>query len=102
MNITPYINVSIPFNVKVMAAVPQFGTTSGTSANTNELDPFLTDTQQAVLLELVKRPKATYNGLATEIGVSRRTVSRAIAALVDMEYIERVGNNISGFWKIIR
>ncbi|WEG34459.1 helix-turn-helix domain-containing protein [Amygdalobacter indicium] len=85
-----------------MAAVPQFGTTSGTSANANELDPFLTDTQQAVLLELVKRPKATYNGLATEIGVSRRTVSRAIAALVDMEYIERVGNNISGFWKIIR
>ncbi len=24
-----------------------------------------------------------------------------LAALVDMEYIERVGNNISGFWKII-
>lgn len=99
-----YINVSIPFNEKVMALVPQFGTTSGTSANVNELelDPFLTDTQRAVLLELVRRPKATYNGLATEIGVSRRTVSRAIAALVDMEYIERVGNNISGFWKIIR
>lgn len=97
-----YINVSIPFNEKVMALVPQFGTTSGTSANVSEIDPFLTDTQQAVLLELVKRPKATYNGLAAEIGVSRRTVSRAIAALVDMEYIERVGNNISGFWKIIR
>ncbi|WP_066925045.1 winged helix-turn-helix transcriptional regulator [Murdochiella massiliensis] len=78
------------------------GTTRGTSANMKELDPFLTDTQQAVLLEPVRRPKATYNGLAAEIGVSRRTVSRAIAALVDREYIERVGNNISGFWEIIR
>lgn len=85
-----------------MALVPQFDTTSGTSANVNEPDPFLADIQQAVLLELVKRPKATYNGLASEISVSRRTVSRAIAALVDMEYIERVDNNISGFWKIIR
>lgn len=59
-----YINVSIPFNEKVMALVPQFGTTSGTSVNVNELDPSLTDTQQAVLLELVRRPKATYDGLA--------------------------------------
>lgn len=32
--------------------------------NELELDPSLTDTQPAVLLELVRRPKATYNGLA--------------------------------------
>ncbi|MBP7161230.1 MarR family transcriptional regulator [Myxococcota bacterium] len=53
-------------------------------------------------MELIKNPEITYSQLASEIGVSRRTISRAMASLVKKEFIERVGNNKSGFWKIIR
>jgi DNA-binding MarR family transcriptional regulator len=55
-----------------------------------------------VILELIKNPENTYNQLTSEMGVSRRSVSRAVASLVEKKYIERVGNNKLGFWKIIR
>jgi len=62
----------------------------------------LSDTERLAILELIKNPEITYSQLASEIGVSRRTISRAMASLVKKEFIERVGNNKSGFWKIIR
>ncbi|NLE13172.1 MAG: winged helix-turn-helix domain-containing protein [Clostridiales bacterium] len=36
--------------------------------------------------ELIKNPKYTYNQLASEIGISRRTVSRTVASLVEKIY----------------
>ena len=35
-------------------------------------------------------------------GISRRSVSRAIASLSEKKYIERIGNNKTGFRKVIR
>ena len=97
-----YINVTLPFNQAVLASVPQIGTDHGTDDKGIRLNEDLSDTEKKLILELIKNPKYTYNQLASEIGISRRTVSRTVASLVEKKYIERIGNNKSGFWKIIR
>jgi len=93
-----YIDVTIPFDKEVMASVPKFGTDSGTDAG----DFGLSKNEQSVILELIKNPKITYSGIADETGIARRTVSRVIASLIERQYIEREGNNKSGYWRIIR
>ncbi len=97
-----YIDVTLPFNQAVLASVPQNGTDDGTDDESIRLNEDLSDTEKKVILELIKNPENTYNQLASEIGVSRRTVSRAVASLVEKKYIERIGNNKTGYWKIIR
>jgi predicted HTH transcriptional regulator len=97
-----YIDVTLPFNQAVLASVPQIGTDDGTDDKGIRLNEDLSDTEKKLILELIKNPKYTYNQLASEIGISRRTVSRTVASLVEKNYIERVGNHKSGFWKIIR
>ncbi len=97
-----YINVTLPFNQAVLASVPQIGTDHGTDDKGIRLNEDLSDTEKKLILELIKNPKYTYNQLASEIGISRRTVSRTVASLVEKKYIERIGNHKSGFWKIIR
>jgi len=94
------INVTIPFNPNVLASVPKNGTDHGTDGV--GVRSSLSDTERLAILELIKNPEITYSQLASGIGVSRRTISRAMASLVKKEFIERVGNNKSGFWKIIR
>jgi len=97
-----YIDVTLPFNQAVLASVPQIGTDGGTDDKGIRLNEDLSDTEKKLILELIKNPKYTYNQLASEIGISRRTVSRTVASLVEKKYIERIGNHKSGFWKIIR
>lgn len=97
-----YIDVTLHFNQAVLASVPQIGTDDGTDDKGIRLNEDLSDTEKKLIMELIKNPKYTYNQLASEIGISRRTVSRTVASLVEKKYIERVGNHKSGFWKIIR
>lgn len=97
-----YINVTLPFNQAVLASMPQIGTDDGTDDKGIRLNEDLSDTEKKLILELITNPKYTYNQLASEIGISRRTVSRTVASLVEKKYIERIGNHKSGFWKIIR
>jgi len=96
------IDVTLPFNQSVLASVPQRGTDHGTDGGDIRLQEDLSDTEKRVILALIKNPENTYDQLASEMGVSRRSVSRAVASLVEKKYIERVGNNKLGFWKIIR
>ena len=97
-----YIDVTLPFSQAVLASVPQLGTNHGTDDKGIRLNEDLSGTEKKLILELIKNPKYTYNQLASEIGISRRTVSRTVASLVEKKYIERIGNHKSGFWKIIR
>ena len=97
-----YIDVTLPFSQAVLASVPQLGTNHGTGDKGIRLNEDLSGTEKKLILELIKNPKYTYNQLASEIGISRRTVSRTVASLVEKKYIERIGNHKSGFWKIIR
>jgi predicted HTH transcriptional regulator len=87
-----YIDVTLPFSQA----------DDGTDDKGIRLNEDLSGTEKKLILELIKNPKYTYNQLASEIGISRRTVSRTVASLVEKKHIERIGNHKSGFWKIIR
>ena len=55
---------------------------------------------QKVLEFLIKNPQSTQKEIGTRLHITTRTVERAIAALKEQRYIERVGNNRSGYWEI--
>lgn len=87
-----YINVIIPFNKKV----------TDTMASGKNLSDDLSENEKRILLELINNPSIPYDTLVVELGISRRTVSRVFVSLVEKVYIERVGTNKKGYWKIIR
>lgn len=62
----------------------------------------LNENEKRVLLELIGNPSIPYDTLVIELGVSRRTISRVFESLIQKGYIERVGTNKKGYWKIIR
>lgn len=95
-----YINVVIPFNKKVAETLPN-GKNDGKNDGKN-LSCELTENEKRVLLELINNPSIPYDTLVVELGISRRTVSRVFASLVEKGFIERVGTNKKGFWKVIR
>lgn len=62
----------------------------------------LTDNEKRILLELINNPSIPYDTLVVELGISRRTVSRVFVSLVEKGFIERIGTNKKGYWKIIK
>lgn len=91
-----YINVIIPFNKKVANTMP-----SGKNDGKNLSDE-LTDNEKRILLKLINNPSIPYDTLVVELGISRRTVSRVFVSLVEKGFIERIGTNKKGYWKIIK
>ena len=73
-----------------------------TMAELNGADDAYNENEQRLIQALLNNPKITYNQLAQELGVSTRTAARTLASLVEKEQIERVGNNRTGYWKILR
>lgn len=95
-----YINVIIPFNKKVTDTMM-----SNKNTATNEEKDFsekLNDNEKRILLELINNPNVSYDTLVIELGISRRTVSRTFVSLVEKGYIERIGTNKKGYWKIVK
>lgn len=95
-----YINVIIPFNKKVANTMPS-GKNDGKNDDKN-LSGELTDNEKRVLLELINNPSIPYDTLVVELGISRRTVLRVFVSLVEKGFIERIGTNKKGYWKIIK
>lgn len=95
-----YINVIIPFNKKVTDTM-EVGKNDGKNDGKNLLDE-LSDNEKRVLLELINNPSIPYDTLVDELKISRRTVSRVFVSLVEKGYIERIGTNKRGYWKIIK
>lgn len=93
-----YINVIIPFNKNVMETMYQFGKNDGK----NLINEELTENEKRILLELINNPSVPYDQLVIDLKISRRTVSRVFASLVEKGYIERIGTNKKGYWKIIK
>lgn len=55
------------------------------------------------LLEYLKEnPKATQKGLSEYFNVTKRTIERNMNILKKEKFVERVGNNRSGYWKILK
>lgn len=95
-----YINVIIPFNKKVLDTTSYDGK-NGKNDGKNLADD-LNNNEKRILLELISNPSVPYNTLVSELKISRRTVSRVFNSLVEKGYIERIGTNKTGYWKILK
>ena len=96
------IDVTLPFNQSVLASVPQRGTDHGTDGGDIRLQEDVSDTEKRVILALIKNPENTYNQLASEMGVSRRSVLRAVVSLVEKNVLKESAITSSDSGKIIR
>ena len=97
-----YINVIIPFNENVMETMNQIGKNDGKNDGKNLINEELTENEKRILLELINNPSIPYDQLVIDLKISRRTVSRVFVSLVEKGYIERIGTNKKGYWKIIK
>ena len=97
-----YINVIIPFNKKVMESISKIGKNNGKNNGKNLNTEELTENEKRILLELLDNPSVPYDYLVKKLKISRRTVSRVFVSLVKKEYIERIGTNKKGYWKVIK
>ena len=93
-----YINVVIPFNKKVLETLDPYKN----KTNNNENSDDLSDKEKRVLMELVNNPKIAYQELVDDLSVSRRTISRIFESLTNKEYIQRIGTNKTGYWKVLK
>jgi Fic family protein len=58
--------------------------------------------EQATLDAIVANPHADYNELSRSIKKSYSTVQRSVQRLKALGYIERVGSNKNGYWRILK
>ena len=88
------IALTIPFNrINALDSATHSGSTKGA----NELSKV----QVEVLAEIRSDPNATHDQIAASIGKGRTAVVKAIRQLREGGYIERVGSNKSGWWKVL-
>ena len=59
-------------------------------------------TENKILLLIKKTPNITTTELATEIGVTRRTIARYITKLKTQNKIKRIGPDKGGFWEVVK
>ncbi len=60
----------------------------------------LNDTQQKILMEIRNNPNVTQPQLTILVGVGKTAVQNNIVVLKRKGFIERVGSNKSGYWKV--
>ena len=96
-----YINVVIPFNKDIVSQMSD-GKNNGKNDGKNLFNNDLTENEKRVLLELINNPSIPCDTLVVELKISRRTVSRVFESLVKKGYIQRVGTNKKGYWKVIK
>ncbi len=61
----------------------------------------LNEIQNSILKLIMDKPNITQPELAKLLGVTTKTISRNFKFLLDNNYIERIGANKNGYWKII-
>ena len=54
------------------------------------------------MLEINKTKKITMEMLAAKVGVSERYIEKIIKKLKEEKYLERIGSNKNGYWKILK
>lgn len=62
----------------------------------------LTKTQVRILAEIRNNPNITKARIMEKLEVGKTTVDTGISVLKKFGYIERVGSNKSGYWKILK
>lgn len=91
-----YIKCIIPFDKKVLEI-----TNKNVSLNVStNID--INKTEKAVLGILIGNPKQKTNQMASEIGVTIRTIERALVSLKKKGLIERIGTSKNGSWYVAK
>ena len=62
----------------------------------------VTETENRILIILKENPYVTYDKLANELGVSRKTVSQKIKTLKEKRIITRIGSAKKGYWIVAK
>lgn len=65
-------------------------------------DFVLTETQNHIVLSIIQNNKVTYKEMCEQIGIGRSTISDNIKILKEKGYIQRVGSDRNGYWKILK
>ena len=87
------ITVTIPFNKNILVKGQNVGINVGINLNKTE----------RLVLDCIKQDKAiSAEAIAIKIGVTERTVTRALKKLREEQIIERIGSNKAGYWEIIK
>ena len=91
-----YIKCKIPFDKKALElSNKNVGSNVGLNVGLNK-------TEKAVLGLLIENSDRTADMIATEIGVTKRTIERALASLQKKGKIERMGSKRDGMWVVIK
>ena len=88
-----YINVVIPFNKEVLE---NHGALNGT------LNGTLNEKELLVLNTILENGAYTYDEISEKTSISKRTITRIVASLVEKQYIERKGSKRDGRWVVIK
>ena len=62
----------------------------------------LNKTEKKIVSLLIENPDYNSDELASEIGVTKRTIERAFISLQNKKVIERIGSKRDGRWIVIR
>ena len=60
----------------------------------------LNNMQNSIIKLIMDKPSITQEELARLLDVNKRTIIRNFKTLIEREYIERVGSNKTGYWKV--
>ena len=92
-----YLRVIIPFNEEVLL---NHGAISGaiSGVNREELDP----KENLILSKLEESPYLSAKSMSEELNIPFRSVQRYFSNLKEKGFIERVGSNKNGYWKVIK
>ena len=89
------IVVTIPFKwINIM------GDKRGDKQGDKSINTNLNGTQQRILTEIRNNPNITKPQLCAVLSVGKTTVDNGIATLRRKGYIERIGSNKTGYWKV--
>ena len=70
--------------------------------NDKNPESILKHTQARILAEIRNNPNITKARLAEILNLGKTTIDKGIAVLKKYRYIERVGSNKSGYWRVLK
>ena len=87
-----HIRVTIPFNNNEFK--------DNNEASENVSFKSFNNLQKSIIKLIMDKPSITQEELARMLDVNKRTIIRNFKILIECDYIERVGANKNGYWKV--
>lgn len=96
-----YIRCTIPFDSELVEFKEGKKSLETEVLNASLRAP-LNKTERKLLELLIDNPGTSILEMTEKIGVTRRTIERALRSLQEKEFIERIGSRRLGSWKVIK